>query len=72
MIVLKNLNRIYPLDSFTLIPVIDSAIFNSLNYHKPEPVIFLEILFKDYSNVENFVTLSVGNVSPKEINKYLK
>ena len=30
------------------------------------------VLFKDYSNVENFVTLSVGNVSPKEINKYLK
>lgn len=30
------------------------------------------VLFKDYSNIENFVTLSVGNVSPKEINKYLK
>lgn len=30
------------------------------------------VLFKDYSNVENFVILSVGNVSPKEINKYLK
>lgn len=33
------------------------------------------ILLHNYSNVENvenFVTLSGGNVSPKEINKYLK
>ncbi len=30
------------------------------------------ILLHYYSNVENFVTLSGGNVSPKEINKYLK